>query len=80
MPQTRGQLAQQAQAQAQPLFSQPAIPPPSNNFNFDFLMTADKTAIITSLNNFSNLGEYSHTIRPLGEQSVNGFIRILEYH
>lgn len=79
MPYTRGQLAQQAQQAQLQLFSQPAIPPPSANFDFDFLMTADKTAIISGLNNFSNLGDYSHTIRSLGEESLNGFIRKLVY-
>lgn len=81
MPLTRGQIAaQQAQAQAQPqLFSQPAIPAPDANFNFDFLMTADKNAVLSALNNFQNLGDYQHDIRQLGAESANGFIRKIKY-
>lgn len=61
------------------LFSQPAIPAPYPNFNFDFLMTADKTPILSSLNTFSNLDEYRQEIQNIGQPSANGFIRKLKY-
>jgi hypothetical protein len=67
-------------APAQPIpLSKSAIPPPNDYFNIDFLLTSDKTAILTELNNFRNLTQYADEIRIIGQPSANGFIRRLKY-
>lgn len=71
--------APQAPVQQPMFFSAPGVPPPNDNFNFDFLMMADKRATLSGFNHFSNLGEYQHEIKIIGQPSENGFIRKLKY-
>jgi len=49
------------------------------NFNFNFLMTPDKTKILAPLHHFQNISWYESHIKPIGAVSANGFIRQLKY-
>ncbi len=58
--------------QAQQLISDP-------NYNFRLLMTSNKTAFLEGVYFFQQLSLFKSEIKPIGQVSVNGFIRQLKY-